>query len=312
MQPRVFTDWNDHQASLWGHAPQRLRHPWHDSPLFHPDALAALIERYPAEHYSLVSTSRRGEADKRWREGDLGDFKGHEVIDAIARGGLWLNLRNVHLIDPRYDMLQQAAYCELRSHMPHFEPSALRMGILISSPNAQVRYHADLPGQTLWQIAGAKRVYVYPPRAPYLPPEALEEIALSGVEVKLPYDPAFDAQATMLELQAGQMLHWPLNSPHRVENHDCMNVSVTTEHWTPPIRRAQMVTFANGVLRRHFGVAPRSRKLEGPGFWAKAALQAAWRRSPWAQRSQRLQRPIDFRLSRDQAGGLVDIAAYYR
>jgi hypothetical protein len=312
MAQQVFRDWSEAQASQWGHAPQRLAHPWHESPLFARAELAALIERYPVEHYALVATSTLGVEGRRWREGELGDFSGEEVIDAISQGGLWLNLRNVHLVDARYAALQEAAYAELQRAMPAFTPGALRMGILISSPRAQVHYHCDLPGQALWQIAGRKRVLIYPPRAPYLPDEVLEDVALTGVEVKMPYDPAFDRDATVMELEPGQMLHWPLNSPHRVDNHDCLNISVTTEHWTPHIRRSQMVNVANGVLRQKLGVQPSSRRLDGPLFWGKAAFQAAWRRGPWAHKAQRMQRPIDFRLSRDQPNGLQDIPAYYR
>src|SRR5690606_38537065 len=102
------------------------------------------------------------------------------------------------------------------------------------------------------------------------------------------------------------------NGPHRVENYDVLNVSVTTEHWTDDIRRSQMVTVANGILRQHFGLTPKSRALEGPGFWAKAALQAGWRRSPWMKRARRNRRPIDFRLSSESPGTIVDIPAYTR
>jgi hypothetical protein len=108
------------------------------------------------------------------------------------------------------------------------------------------------------------------------------------------------------------MAHWPLNAPHRVDNADFLNVSVTTEHWTPAIRRSQMINVANGVLRRHLGVVPGSRATSGPSFWAKAVLQAAWRRSPWARQAQRRCRPIEFRLSPTAVGGLVDIPAYPR
>mgnify|MGYP007089524400 CR=1 FL=1 len=108
------------------------------------------------------------------------------------------------------------------------------------------------------------------------------------------------------------MLHWPLNSPHKVDNHDCLNVSVTTEHWTPEIRRSQMVNVANGVLRQRLGITPGSRAMSGPGFWGKALLQAAWRRSPWARQEQRRHRPIDFRLAREAPGCLLDIEPFYR
>ena len=85
-----------------------------------------------------------------------------------------------------------------------------------------------------------------------------------------------------------------------------MNVSVTTEHWTPENRRAQKVHLANAVLRHRLGLRPRKRALAGPGYWAKAALQAAWRRSPWAGSTQKALRPIEFRLDTRAPGGLVD------
>jgi hypothetical protein len=314
---KVFTDWTSDTAAQWGRKPLSLAHSWHTDPLFSLDSLASLIERYPVSEYALVRTGKRGdqgpERDKRrWREGEIGALNGREVIDAIGRGGMWLNLRNVHTLDARYAALLNAAHDELSQHMPGFAPSALRMGILVSSPDAQVHFHADLPGQALWQIAGAKRVYLYPPRAPYLPPQVLEQIAMTALEVGIPYDPAFDADATVFDLLPGQMLHWPLNAPHRVDNLNVVNISVTTEYWTPEIRRSQMVTVANGVLRRHLGLSPDGRHLSGPGFWAKAVLQAAWRRSPWARRERRLQRPVDFRLVHDAPDGWVDIAPIYR
>lgn len=316
MGHRTFEDWNDDQAARFGRQPQCLQHGWHRSPLFDLEALADLIERYPVEHYALVATNSRSDdaltQPRRWREGEIQDMNGMEVIEAIAQGGLWLNLRNVHLVDTRYAALQDAAYAELQREMPAFRPRDMRMGILISSPSARVHYHADLPGQSLWQIRGRKRVYIYPPTTPYLPEQALENIALSGVEVNMPYDPAFDRDAVVMDLEPGQMAHWPLNSPHRVDNEDCLNISVTTEHWTEEIRRSQMVNVANGVLRQRFGVQPTSRALSGPGFWAKAVFQAAWRRGPWAKQAQRKSRPIDFRLSPQHPGRLLDIPAYYR
>ncbi len=73
----------------------------HNSPLFSRELLAKLIENYPREHYSLVKTGARG-SQKLWREGDIGNLSGEQVIDAIARGGLWLNLRDVGAVDRRY------------------------------------------------------------------------------------------------------------------------------------------------------------------------------------------------------------------
>jgi hypothetical protein len=75
------------------------------------------------------------------------------------------------------------------------------------------------------------------------------------------------------------MMHWPLYTPHRVENLDCLNISMTTGYWTENIRRRRMVNPANGIPRSKLVVRPRSTATSGAGFWAKAALQAGVRRS---------------------------------
>ena len=308
MPAPVFAVWKPEFTEGWNRRPMNLPHTLHTSPLFALDALALLIESYPKSDYALVQTSRSGDGQRRWREGDIAGTPGRSVIDTIAGGSMWLNLRDVGRLDRRYGALLDAAYAELAGHIPGFEASAMKMGILISSPNAQVHYHCDLPGQALWQIHGRKRVYVYPPRAPYLEPEALENIAYTAFEFKLDYRPEFDAAAQVFELEPGGMLTWPLNSPHRIDNHDCVNVSVTSEHWTAANRRSQKVLLANAVLRHRLHLAPAGHAVSGAGYWGKVALQAAWRRSPWAARTQSAHRPIEFRLAADAPGGIRDIA----
>lgn len=306
MNGTVFAPWMEETRSHWNQRPMRLMHHLHEHPALQFDALAALIERYPRSDYALVHTSRQGDGRARWREGDLGGTPGRQVIDAIAAGSLWLNLRQVNTNGPAYAALLEQAYAEIAAQVPGFEAGALKMGILISSPGAQVHYHCDLPGQLLWQIHGRKRVWIYPTAQPCLQPEWLEDIAYTGFEFSLVYDPSFDRMAMVFDLEPGQMLTWPLNAPHRVENADCLNVSVTTEHWTAENRRAQKVHLANAVLRHRLGLRPRGRALSGPGYWAKAALQAAWRRSPWAGKTQKALRPVEFRLDPRAPGGLVD------
>lgn len=308
----VFNEWTQQHSDDWGVKPVLAHHTLHQNPLFTREALAELIERYPVEHYALVHVSHRADQTRVWREGERGKLSGAQVIDWIEAGKLWLNLRQVANNDARFANLLDGIFSELETRVPDFSTFDRSMGILISSPNASVPYHCDLPGQSLWQIMGSKRLYLYPTDEPYLPQAELERIALYGIEVNMGYDPKFDREALIVDLQPGQMMTWPLNAPHRVENHACLNVSVTTEHWTDTIRRQQQVTMANGVLRNVLGIRPRSRATSGPGYLAKAALQAAYRRSPWLKRARRVRRPIDFQLAPQTPGAIVDIPAYTR
>ncbi len=262
----IFTNFEPRHTELWGQTPLKLSHRLDRSDLFSNESLGALIDSYPRDGYSLVQWGEQGTDRGSWREGELGGMHGVDVIDAIAKSRIWINLRDVGSVDPRYAALRDAIFAELRGHLPDYGMYGEKIGILISSPGSRTLYHADLPGQCLWQIRGVKRVYVYPTTPPFIRPEHVEGIALSGVEVNMPYQPWYDEHATVFDLEPGQMLHWPLNAPHRVDNHDCLNVSMTMEYFTDEIRRSHMVTVANGILRHKMGFSPRSRATDRPGL----------------------------------------------
>jgi hypothetical protein len=150
---------------------------------------------------------------------------------------------------------------------------------LISSPNARVFYHCDIPGQGLMHVRGEKTIWIYPDGDPFLPQEALERVVTGLSYEEIDYDPSFEKHATVLHLKPGTGALWPLNYPHRVVNGDSLNVSFTVEYWTEEIRRHYLVNLANGVGRHFFGWKPRSRAISGPGFWTKAAFAAAWKTS---------------------------------
>ena len=304
----IFTAWEPKYSALWGQQPLRLSHRLHESPLFSNDALARLIEVYPRDRYSLVQWGTHDGRRGQFREGELGGLSGAEVIEAVSRSRVWINLRNVPSVDPLYAELLDAIFDELSERVPGIHTFDRTMGILVSSPGSRTLYHADLPGQSLWQIRGRKRVYVYPAMRPFVTGEHLERIALSGVEVNMPYEPWFDEHADAFDIGPGEMLYWPLNAPHRVDNHDCLNVSMTLEYWTDDIRRSHMVTVANGIMRSKLGIAPRSREISGPGFWGKAVLQRALKNTPWVRRENRPRRPVEFRLDRASPGAIVDLA----
>lgn len=308
MEP-VFSNWSEQTRGDWGNKPLRQLHRLHHDPLFSFETLASLIDAYPREHYALVEVGAAGSDRRLWREGDIGGLKGADVINAIRQGRMWLNLRNVGKLFPEYSELLQQIFAEISQEIPGYHTFNQTSGILISSPKAQVYYHMDLPGQALWQIHGEKRVYVYPATAPYLTGEQLERIALYEVEVDIPYEAWYDDHAEVFDIGPGDMLHWPLNAPHRVENFDSLNVSMTMEYWSDTIRRANMINVANGILRDKLHVTPKSRAITGPGFVAKAALQAAVRRSGLLKKARKKKRPVTFTLDQNHLGQVIDLPA---
>ena len=115
----TLTSFAERDALLWGHQPLKLAHGLHDNALFSRAALARLIENYPRSHYSLIAM---GGADggRTWREGDLAGAPGEMVLDAIEKGRMWLNLRDVSGVDARYRRLLDHVFAELQQKMPGF------------------------------------------------------------------------------------------------------------------------------------------------------------------------------------------------
>ena len=303
----ILTNFSGRDAQLWGHQPLKVTHELGEQAMFSRAALARLIETYPREHYGLIAMGGTGDS-KLWQEGDLGGASGETVLDAIEKGRLWLNLRNVSGVNTAHGLLLDTIFSELRRYVPGFDVTKWQSGILISSPGAQVYYHADLPNQLLWQIAGRKRVWLYPNNPPFITPHHLEDIALFDVEVDLPYEPWYDAHAQIFDLAPGEMLSWPLSAPHRVENLEGLSVSLTVSFTSRESRRHEVLHLANGLLRHRFGITPKSHRIEGAGYFAKAVLQKLMRDCGWVRAQRQKRREIAFHLN-DSGQAIDRIAA---
>ncbi len=302
--------WDDVDIEKFGEESVCIQHKLHQSELFSDEMLAKLIENTARSDYHVETMEPLSDGGHRRREGETGGVSGEEALAAVKNGSIWYLLMSPEKVDPRYDELVGQIYDEMAEHVPGFRPLSRKMSILVSSPNVRVGYHCDVPGQTLWQVRGSKKVYVYPVKPPFLHQANLEKIILKEAnEVSLPFDPSFDEHAKVYDLQAGEMLHWPLNAPHRVNNNDCVNVSFTTEHTTDATRRSYIVNYANGVMRGSLGMKPVSQKMNGLGYWAKYGLAGAYRLSGM-ENQRRESFAIDFKVDPSKPRGIQDIQKY--
>jgi hypothetical protein len=306
----ILADFRPHHASLFGEHILHLKHRLAESTLFTDAALAKLIEKTPPGHLYVNTMDRRSHNPRSRREGAIEGLSGAEALEAVRSGNIWINIHKLGATDPAYAELLDDIFREFEGCVPGLKTYKRSMTLLISSPNVNVYYHCDVPGQMLWQMRGVKRVYVYPNKAPFLTQPAMEKVVLGeSHETAMPYEPWFDDYADVIDLKAGEMLYWPLNCPHRVVNHDCLNVSLTTEHWSDELRNVYAVNYANGILRRHLGSKNLSRNTSGPSFWAKAGLAAAMKTTGLQKLSQR-KRLIDFAVDPKAPDSVRDIPAY--
>lgn len=303
--PNRLITWTAEATANWGVAPIRLQHRLIETGFFTDESLADIIDRYPVESYSLISMGAFS-GKRKWRIGRVEGLSGAELIEFIRGNPLWLNLRSIHNVDSRFARLFDTFLDELNEDVPGLGAYATNMGVLISGPSTRVDYHADLPGQSLWQVRGEKTVYVYPSAPPYISEQQLEDIVYDRIE-KISYNPIYDTDATVLPLAPGEMLHWPLNAPHRVDNGPMINVSMTTEYMTEQIKRLNQMNLANAILRRRLRMPASGRPTEGIRYQVKAALQAGFSRAGLLNKERTRAQAFSFTLSKG-ADGAVKVA----
>lgn len=287
---------------------QHFRHAIGRSGLFDDAALASLLDGYPAHDLNVTTMGQRF-SDGGWRTGAVRDLRGEEILRAVRAGHLWLNVKYLHRNRPEYARLMDDVYAEIsgrrRSEMPAWRTATL----LISSPNAFVHYHADSVPNILWHLRGRKRIFVYPADDERFAPSAwMERICAGDQDEDLPYRSEFEEAARVFELEPDWALIWPQHSPHRVENVDGLNVSLSTEHMTATHRRRVQIMRANGLLRR-LRLGPRSRKPDSLVARAKVALALTHRGVQKVVRRKPIQyeTPVTFHVDPDSPTGYRDV-----
>ena len=294
------------QELAFGQGLSQCRHDFADSGLFSDEKLAALIDRYPREYYMITTTTQSSDG-LEWHNGDLNGASGAFVLKAVREGRLWLCLRRLDLVAPEYEALVNEAFEDVEARNPKCASRRRTSSLLISSPGARVLYHADIPMVALWHVRGRKRFWLYDADNPkHLPDRVLEGVVLRESEEEIAYDPSWDAEARIIDLEPGDAVSWPQNAPHRVDNLDGLNVSITTDYFTPEAQRKYGVYFTNGLMRRLLGVKPRSSATRGPFALAKCLAAFALKKLG-IHRVQERDMLQSFLLDPERPGGTVKL-----
>jgi hypothetical protein len=276
MTEPVLIDWSEDKRAEFRQGVMTARHRLHMAPEFTDLALAALLERHPRDMTDICTMGDDPADRESWRAGRACNMSGMQLLEAVREGKLWINLREAMNLDPVYKPIFDGLFAQLKRLNPDYRPLSAYGGILISSPKAQVFYHADVSETLLLHVKGKKRFRIYPPHAPWLRNQSMEQILHKTQTEDIPFDRAWDADAAVLDLTPGSFVSWPLHAPHRVENLEGLNVSVTCEVVTRDSMMKNAVLHANGALRQ-MGFTPRSASPHGVQALAKLAFSKGWK-----------------------------------
>lgn len=303
----MITDWTPAKAAAFTKQTLEFRHDLHERPMFDDAGLADLLDRYPRDRLGVFTMGHDPVDWMSWRRGSPGKLDGGQLLEAAKAGRIWLNLRAVNDHLSGYAELSDEIFAE-KARATGVRTYKRDLGVLISSANAQVFYHLDVPLVSLWQIRGVKQVQVYPAHDPYVSAEVLERIVLKETAEQFTFQPQWDAGSQSVELTPGKMVTWAQNAPHRIVNGPMLNVSLSIEFMTPAAAVRANLIYANGILRRRAGLAdPRVETALTPSALAKLALARMVKASGIQKPNPRVL-PVSFELDRRNLGELLPIA----
>ena len=263
-----LSQWADEHTEKFQKETFKIKHNLMSTGLFSDEALAELLDKHPKDQLDVCALSDHPIYQYKFRTGDARDVDGKTLIEAVKAGTIWMNMRKAMNIHPEYRKVLEQMYGEI-AELTDRKAFSARGGILISSPTARVPMHFDATETILWHIRGHKRIYLYPQTKEFLPDEEYETFMYKVTEDYLPYQDSMDAEANSYDLHDGEMITWPLNQPHRVDNMTYC-VSVTTEYSTRESTLKNAAMYTNAVLRRKFGASPSWATASAPEKIVKA------------------------------------------
>lgn len=257
-------DWPEEAYEKFGNEFQSLSHNYHQSPLFSDSALITLLDNYPRQWLQCYTMGVDPLKHKEWTPVHIDKLSGEEIIAAVQKGRIWVNVIRINEYQQDYVDLIDAMYEKINSKCNNITRAKGSFSqLLISSPGVQVYYHLDADPNMLWHLKGTKKVWVYPNKDErFATQKYIEEIIGQERHENVPYELWYDEHAHSVEVQAGQVLSWPQHSPHRVENVD-LNVSLATSYQSRESTRLNSVHAANHYFLKPMGIKHRSTTTQG-------------------------------------------------
>lgn len=218
--------------------------------------LAELLDRYPDDLIDVNQFNYDAGGQVTLKAGERGQTSGAELLEAVRKGRMWINLRNVEDVWPEFWQVASDAFGDMASAYDSLRAVKRSGQLIISSPGTRVPYHFDAGGVVLFHMRGIKRMFVYPSDEAHLPERAMEAMVARRMTEEIPYNLGFENDAEVFELHPGEAVAWPLYAPHRVENVDGLCVSLSMEYQTWESRARTGALYTHACLRE-MGMKPK-------------------------------------------------------
>jgi hypothetical protein len=233
--------------------PCRLRHRLVGDPLFTLPALLALARRLPPALIEYNSGDLPIDQDPQ--QTPMTGLSIEETIRRIDACNSWMVIRSAER-DPGYRRLFDECLAGIAAAA---ERSTGKMHktigfIFISSPHAVTPLHFDPEHNILMQIAGEKRITIYPSAC--VADEQHERYHAGAAHRNLPHDPAFEVRAQAFDLAPGDAVYVPVKAPHWVKNGPSPSISFSITWRSRASLAEARLRLANHWIRQRGGAPP--------------------------------------------------------
>lgn len=245
-------------ATAWGRRPCVLPPDWLDLSPVDTDlpSVERLLRRLDESRMRvrLPGDGPASGSPRRVALRDIPDLSSH-----LASGQpLHLQAIDLHQVDAGHAEMLRRFRQRLEALVPEVaHPSTqVTMGLFLSSGGAVAPFHADQEHNFLAQVAGDKKMHMFPSELDTFPCIKREALAADDEHVLDTYHPALEARAEVVHLVPGTTLYHPPMSPHWVDTGRASpSLSLTFSFTTPSVQRVLLLHKLNRRLRR-LGLQP--------------------------------------------------------
>jgi hypothetical protein len=285
----------------------RGSHSLSECALFSDEELSRILDARPS---GLQVFSLRDEKSPsgEWERTGVGSAGGDEIFGAVQRGKLFCNVLSLQRDDERFAAIGKAVEAELAALLPDLIHGSSSVTLLISSPKMKTFYHVDPGPNLLLPGRGEKTLWIYPALdRRFAATTDIEDIFARTRFECLPFDPSFDDAALVMTLEPGEVVGWPLNSPHRVVNGESVCVSLALEFVTERSRRREEAWVAHRFVRRQLHIPCGPPRESGLGTALQTSLYRSARKLRIAKSAPGFDLPVHRQLDANAPSGYRDL-----
>ena len=244
--------------TAFNNTPLSFKHYLHQLPLFKPDALVELANKYgekPADYY--VSSSAPS-PETKFFDVKAKMSKPGEALAQLATEPMRVLLKRPENYDAGFRELLDKLFekvTELRGGLNGEKVVRLEAGVFISSASSTTPFHFDPEINHFFQIEGDKHYHVYRPSA--VREDELEDFYVQGIVEIGQVDLATRDKSLeyVFDLVPGSGFHQPQDAPHWVRTGAERSISYAIVYETDSSRARGRIFAANHYLRK-LGVNP--------------------------------------------------------